>query len=308
MNTAKQEGVLIDGTQLNHAESGSDLFVGFFAAGQDPVGVRDAFVASTEREVASISVIEQGTYNNVNYRVDLLRDEGKDAEGVYTLQIASEVTGSAVAYVLVAEVAAFSDGVNAVQTGITVDDSPALNGVDPAGMQSFLELAQSTSSQTGTPGNIEVPSDTPRSDTSSATSGSGNTYVNSTWGYTVDYDAAFIDITEGDSDLTIGSPSPLMVVVFVGLENPGVSTSVLYEALPPTFMDSLGPGGTYYDGGYYSDGAIWAGVTGDGYQLMQQVRFVSPSAAVIVTMMADPGTPMNSVGEVLLNGESIFGN
>src|SRR5690606_22814504 len=143
----------------------------------------------------------------------------------------------------------------------------------------FLQLAQSTSSQTGNDGEVALPTPVPTSETVVATevpTGSGTTtYSNSTWGYTVEYDSAFMDITDGSGgDLMLGSTSPVMVIGFQGLENPGASPAVIFEALTPTFIDSLGVGGSYYDGGYSADRAYWAGVTSDGLQMVQQLVVV----------------------------------
>lgn len=304
-----------DGATIRHEESGTDLAIIFVPGDADIEQVRDEVLENTDRPDGAVSMIEYGSYNNVEYQVDLLRSEDvPESEGVFSLKMTNADSNQAVVYVLITQVESFSSGVSAVQAGVTMDGAVAMDGVDPAGMQSFLQLAESASSQTGSSSQVDLPTVEPSTETAVVTqapvsTGGTTSYTNTHWGYTVVYDNAFMDVTSGTGvDLMLGSPSPVMVVGFMGLENPGVSSSVLFEALTPTFIDTLGPGGSYFDGGYQSDRAYWAGINSDGNQLVQQMVIVSPGTIVIVTLMGEPGVPMNTVGEVTLNGISVFGN
>lgn len=303
----KQEPIA-DSVFLQHEEAGAHLLVAFVPVGQDATAVRDAALTSSGRSEAKVSELETGAYGDVSYSVALLRSDD-DAEGVFTLMLNNSIAGTAIVYVLLTDAEAFSDGVSAVQAGVTVDGASAMNGVDPAGMQSFLNLAQSTSTQTTE--SVRVPSTeaAPTQVPAVNTSNSGKTYTNSQWGYTVEYSAPFVDVSDSaDLDLMIASSSPLVVVAFMGLDNPGASPSAIFDALTPSFIDTLGAGGSYIDGGYMSDRAVWAGVTADGNQLVQQIVVVSPSTVVIVSILGEPGVNMSTVGDVTLNGVSIFGN
>lgn len=308
--TGADGSVSEDSVSIRHQDSGSELTIVFVSPTQDLEQIRDNIIDESDREDGTVSSIEQGSYGSVEYQVDLLREEGdSEAEGVFTLKLIGSDGESAVVYVLITQVENFSAGVSAVQVGVTIDDGAAMNGVDPAGMQSFLQLAQSTSSQTAGNTQLTVPTAEPEAVTQPPVTGAGNTYTNTFWGYTVVYDDVFMDMTSGSGgDLMLGSPYPVLVVGFQGMENPGFSPAVLFEALTPTFIDTLGPGGSYFDGGHQSDRAYWAGFTSDGNQLMQQLVIISPDTVVIVTIMGEPGVPMNTIGEVTLNGISVFGN
>lgn len=307
----EKETIIADGVLLQHSDSGAELLVAFVSAEQDATAVRDAALSSSGRSDVTASQLEVGEYGDVTYSVALLRSEGEgvEAEGVFTLMIANSAVGSAIVYVLVTDSEAFSEGVSAVQAGVTVDGSAAMNGVDPAGMQTFLNLAQSTSTQTTESVQVPTTNVVPTQEPVQNTASSGNTFTSTAWGYTVEYDSPFVDVSDGSSlEFMIATSSPVVVVGFMGLENPGASPSVIFEALTPTFIDTLGAGGSYIDGGYMSDRAVWAGITSDGNQMVQQVVVVSPSTIVIVTILGQPGVNMSSVGDVRLNGVSIFGN
>ncbi len=305
----EKDAAIADSVFLEHGDSGAELLVAFVAADGDAIAVRDAAFAASGRSGAKVSQLEDGAYGDVSYSVELLRADAGEPEGVFTLKIANTGAGTAVIYVLVTDADAFSEGVSAVQVGITVDGTAAMNGVDPAGMQSFLNLAQGTSTQTT--GTVQVPTAevVPTQEPVNTTTSSGNSFTSPVWGYTVEYDAPFMDMSdEADLDFMVASYSPLVVVGFMGLENPGASPSAIFEALTPTFIDSLGSNGRYIDGGYMNDRAVWAGVTSDGNQMVQQVVIVSPSTVVIVTILGEPGVNMSEVGDVRLNGVSVFGN
>lgn len=302
-----------DSVSIVHGDSGAELSVVFVPQSQDSAQVRDEIVSESGGTEGTVSAIEQGSYGDVEYQVDLLRADESETEGVFTLKMSDPAAGTAVVYVLVTQVENFSAGVSAVQVGVKIDGGVAMDGVDPSGMQSFLQLAQSTSTQTGDGSEIALPTSEPTAETVEATEAPANTgsltYTNSAWGYTVEYDSVFMDITDDSgSDLMLASPSPLLVVGFQGLENPGATPAVIFEALMPTFVDSLGEGGSYIDGGYSEDRAYWSGVTSDGLQMFQQLVVISPGTVVIVTMIGEPGVPMNSAGEITLNGISVFGN
>jgi hypothetical protein len=304
-----KEAVISDSVSLQHADSGAELLVAFVTADQDATAVRDAAFSSSGRSDVTVSQLEAGEYGDVAYSVELLRSEGDGAEGVFTLMISNSATGTAVVYVLVTDSEAFSEGVSAVQAGVTIDGSTAMNGVDPAGMQNFLNLAQSTSTQTTESVQVPATDVVPTQEPADTTTSAGNTYTSPVWGYTVEFSSPFVDVSEdADLDLMIASYSPLVVVAFIGIENPGASPSMIFDALTPTFLDTLGSNGSYIDGGYSSDRAIWAGVTSDGNQMVQQVVVVSPSTVVIVTIIGEPGVNMGTVADVKLNGISIFGN
>jgi hypothetical protein len=184
-----------------------------------------------------------------------------------------------------------------------------MNGVDPVGMQNFLNLAQSTSTQTTESVQVPATNVVPTQEPAQNAGSSSNIYTSSDWGYTVEYSSSFVDISDSSAvDFMIATSSPVVVVGFMGIENPGVAPSLIFDALTPTFIDTLGSGGSYLDGGYSSDRVIWAGVTSDGNQMVQQIVEVSPSTMVIVTILGQPGVNISTVGEVRLNGVSIFGN
>jgi hypothetical protein len=304
-----KDAVIDDSVFLEHADSGAELLVAFVTADQDPTAVRDAAFSSSGRSDVTVSQLEAGEYGDVAYSVELLRSEGDGAEGVFTLMISNSAAGTAVVFVLVTDSEAFSEGVSAVQAGVTIDGSAAMNGVDPAGMQNFLNLAQSTSTHTTESVQVPTTNVVPTQEPAQTTSGSGNTFTSSTWGYTVEYSAPFMDVS-GSSGLEfmIATSSPIVVVGFMGIENPGVPPSAIFEALTPTFIENLGSGGSYFDGGFSGDRAFWAGFTSDGNQMVQQIVVVSPSTVVIVSILGQPGVNLSTVGDVRLNGISIFGN
>lgn len=309
MELDNKEAIIADSVFIQHADSSAELLVAFVSADDDATAVRDAAFSSSSRSDVTVSQLEAGAYGDVNYSVELLRSNTDGAEGVFTLMLTNSGSSTAVVYVLITDAAAFSEGVSAVQVGVTVDGSAAMNGVDPAGMQNFLNLAQSTSTQTTESVQVPATNVVPTQEPALNVTSSGNTYTSTDWGYTVEYSSPFVDVSDGSAvEFMIATSSPVVVVGFMGIENPGVSPSVLFDALTPTFIDTLGSGGSYLDGGYMGDRAVWAGITSDGNQMVQQIVVVSPSTMVIVTILGQPGVNMGTVGDVRLNGVSIFGN
>lgn len=294
----------IDGLSLEAVSGNSGLNFIFTADQFNREEVREALLSNLKQDADDYKVIDSGDYDNLAYELSSI-EVANGKVGSFILVLTG--TGTTAVHI-VAPIDDFAESVAKAQGSVQLNQSPVLQGIDGESLQAQLEVAPEAGSKQPSP---KTSTETNSSETSSSSktssSASDQSYTEPTWGYTVNYPGEWSDQSMGIGDLDLINSTPT-IVSFMGIDNPGVAGTVIEGALLPTFMDVLGPNGTFIASSSNAERAVFVGET-DGMVMIQELIIVSPGVVVIVTAVVAIGqmdAELPALQQITINGKRIL--
>ncbi len=195
------------------------MAVSVFPEAVDSEYARDFILEEAEYFFDDVEQIDQGSYDNSSYSLDLADFEGMQL-GLFTLFIGDENAETTYFYFFLATVDVFSDSMIDAQENVEIDGQPIFDGVESEELQDLLEDEAEGSS------------------TDRRVRDDDDSYHDRTYDYDIEWTGDWVTEDESslissdltaDTDLVLINESAFAIAMFSGFETGGLSPEFLVD-------------------------------------------------------------------------------